>query len=192
MRQASAGSGLDRRRLLQRVGGAAALAALGRTGFTIGGQRPGRGDDHHVGQPPRVERPDARDPGGIRGRQSRHHGRVHRYPGPRLPRQAANGGRRRQHPPTSSARWRGAIITQVAAGGELPFIDLTGKIDVSGLTDTARGQVEVDGKVYGTPLASYTVGIAYPEADLRRARAGAADDLAGAEGRRPGAARTPA
>ena len=55
----------------------------------------------------------------------------------------------------------GSIITQAAAGGELPFIDLTGKIDISGLTDTARGQVEVDGKVYGTPLASYTVGIAY-------------------------------
>jgi len=55
----------------------------------------------------------------------------------------------------------GSILTQVAAGGELPFIDLTGKVDVSGLTDTARGQVEVDGKVYGTPLASYTVGIAY-------------------------------
>ena len=53
------------------------------------------------------------------------------------------------------------IITLVAAGGELPFIDLTGKIDISGLTDPARGQVEVDGKVYGTPLASYTVGIAY-------------------------------
>jgi raffinose/stachyose/melibiose transport system substrate-binding protein len=55
----------------------------------------------------------------------------------------------------------GSIITQVNAGGDLPFIDLTGKVDVSGLTDTARGQVEVDGKVYGTPLASYTVGIAY-------------------------------
>jgi raffinose/stachyose/melibiose transport system substrate-binding protein len=28
------------------------------------------------------------------------------------------------------------------------------------LTDTARGQVEVDGKAYGCPLASYTVGLA--------------------------------
>jgi raffinose/stachyose/melibiose transport system substrate-binding protein len=55
----------------------------------------------------------------------------------------------------------GMIITQAQAGDELPFIDLTGKIDISGLTDPARGQVEVDGKTYGTPLASYTVGIAY-------------------------------
>jgi raffinose/stachyose/melibiose transport system substrate-binding protein len=55
----------------------------------------------------------------------------------------------------------GMILTLVATGGELPFIDLTGKIDISGLTEPARGQVEVNGKVYGTPLASYTVGIAY-------------------------------
>lgn len=55
----------------------------------------------------------------------------------------------------------GSILTLTAAGGELPFIDLSGKVDVSGLSETARGQVEVDGKVYGTPLASYTVGIAY-------------------------------
>lgn len=54
----------------------------------------------------------------------------------------------------------GNIIVEVRAGGDLPFIDLTGKVDVSGLTDTARGQVEVDGKVYGTPLAAYTVGLA--------------------------------
>ncbi len=54
----------------------------------------------------------------------------------------------------------GDIVTLVPAGGELPFIDLTGKVDVSGLTDTARTQVEVDGKVYGCPLASYTVGLA--------------------------------
>lgn len=58
----------------------------------------------------------------------------------------------------------GSIITQASAGGDLPFIDLTGKIDISGLSDTARGQVEVGGKVYGTPLASYTVGIAYQKA----------------------------
>ena len=36
MRQTLTGARLDRRRLLQRVGGAAALATLGRTGFTIG------------------------------------------------------------------------------------------------------------------------------------------------------------
>lgn len=54
----------------------------------------------------------------------------------------------------------GNIIVQVLGGGELPFIDLTGQIDISGLTDTARQQVEVDGKTYGVPLAAYTVGLA--------------------------------
>ncbi len=54
----------------------------------------------------------------------------------------------------------GNIIVQVQGGGELPFIDLTGKVDVSNLTDSARGQVEVDGVVYGCPLAAYTVGLA--------------------------------
>jgi ABC-type glycerol-3-phosphate transport system substrate-binding protein len=54
----------------------------------------------------------------------------------------------------------GNIIVRVREGGELPFIDLTGKIDISGLTDNAREQVEVDGKTYGTPLAAYTVGLA--------------------------------
>ena len=54
----------------------------------------------------------------------------------------------------------GSIIVNVNAGGELPYVDLTGKVDISGLTDAARGQVEVDGKVYGCPLAAYTVGLA--------------------------------
>jgi raffinose/stachyose/melibiose transport system substrate-binding protein len=54
----------------------------------------------------------------------------------------------------------GSIIINVRAGGELPYVDLTGKIDISGLTDSARGQVEVDGKTYGVPLAAYTVGLA--------------------------------
>lgn len=54
----------------------------------------------------------------------------------------------------------GNIIVRVNAGGDLPFIDLTGKVDISGLTDTARTQVEVGGKVYGCPLAAYTVGLA--------------------------------
>jgi raffinose/stachyose/melibiose transport system substrate-binding protein len=54
----------------------------------------------------------------------------------------------------------GGIIVRVQAGGDLPFIDLTGKVDVSNLTDSARGQVEVDGVVYGCPLAAYTVGLA--------------------------------
>ncbi len=54
----------------------------------------------------------------------------------------------------------GNIIVRVREGGELPFVDLTGKADVSNLTDSARGQVEVDGVVYGCPLAAYTVGLA--------------------------------
>jgi xylobiose transport system substrate-binding protein len=55
----------------------------------------------------------------------------------------------------------GSIITKSLAGGTLPYADLTGKIDVSGLTDTARNQVTVNGVDYGCPLASYTVGLAY-------------------------------
>lgn len=54
----------------------------------------------------------------------------------------------------------GSVIVRVNAGGELPFIDLTGSVDISGLNDTARGQVEIDGRVYGCPLAAYTVGLA--------------------------------
>ncbi len=54
----------------------------------------------------------------------------------------------------------GGIAVNVPKGGDLPYIDLTDKIDISQLTDTARGQVEVDGKVYGVPLAAYTVGLA--------------------------------
>lgn len=54
----------------------------------------------------------------------------------------------------------GNIIVRVREGGELPFIDLTGKVDIGNLTDSARGQVEVDGVVYGCPLAAYTVGLA--------------------------------
>src|SRR5215217_892094 len=55
----------------------------------------------------------------------------------------------------------GSIITKSLAGGALPYADLTGKIDLSGLTDTARSQVTVNGVDYGCPLASYTVGLAY-------------------------------
>lgn len=55
----------------------------------------------------------------------------------------------------------GSIITTVLSGSAIPYADLTGKIDVSGLTDTARNQVTVNGVDYGAPLASYTVGIAY-------------------------------
>lgn len=55
----------------------------------------------------------------------------------------------------------GNIIAKVLGGQTLPYADLTGKIDLSGLTDTARNQVSVNGVDYGCPLASYTVGIAY-------------------------------
>lgn len=54
----------------------------------------------------------------------------------------------------------GEIISKWLPSGDPPFIDLTGKVDVSGLTDAARSQVEVDGKVYACPLAAYTVGVA--------------------------------
>src|SRR3712207_7705243 len=40
----------------------------------------------------------------------------------------------------------GDIVTLVPAGGDLPFLDLTGKVDVGGLTETARTQVEVGGR----------------------------------------------
>ena len=54
----------------------------------------------------------------------------------------------------------GDIINKWLPSGDPPFIDLTGKVDISGLSDAARVQVEVDGKVYATPLAAYTVGVA--------------------------------
>ncbi len=74
-------------------------------------------------------------------------------------------------PPTSSASLKETIISKwIPAGGDLPFIDLTGRVDVSGLTDAARSQVEVDGKVYGTPLAAYTVGLATNNTVLAKLR----------------------
>jgi len=54
----------------------------------------------------------------------------------------------------------GDIYGKYGPAGELPCVDLTGKVDTSQLTDSARLQVEYDGKSYGTPLASYTVGLA--------------------------------
>jgi raffinose/stachyose/melibiose transport system substrate-binding protein len=54
----------------------------------------------------------------------------------------------------------GEIISKWLPSGDPPFIDLTGQVDVSGLTDAARSQVEIDGKVYACPLAAYTVGLA--------------------------------
>jgi raffinose/stachyose/melibiose transport system substrate-binding protein len=54
----------------------------------------------------------------------------------------------------------GSIISSTDPTSTLGAVDLTGKVDISGLTDAARSQVEVGGKVYGTPLAAYTVGLA--------------------------------
>jgi xylobiose transport system substrate-binding protein len=82
------------------------------------------------------------------------------YPGPDYPTKlqtAVAGGA----PSDVLGELEGNIIVQAGAGGDLPYLDLTGKVDVSGLTDTARDQVDVGGKVYGCPLASYTVGLAY-------------------------------
>jgi len=54
----------------------------------------------------------------------------------------------------------GDIIAKWVPSGEAPFIDLAGKIDVSGLSGAALSQVQVGSAVYGVPLAAYTVGIA--------------------------------
>jgi raffinose/stachyose/melibiose transport system substrate-binding protein len=154
------GSGLDRRRLLQRAGGAAALATLSRTGFTIGASAQDAVMITMWGNHPEWRDPmleilaafEEANPGitveftGIPGGE---------YP---TKLQTALAG---EAPSDVLGMQEGMILTLAATGGELPFIDLTGKIDISGLTEPARGQVEVNGKVYGTPLASYTVGIAY-------------------------------
>ncbi len=52
----------------------------------------------------------------------------------------------------------GSILANGPAS--FPIVDLTGIVDASKLIDSARAQVEVDGKIYGVPLASYTVGLA--------------------------------
>ena len=62
----------------------------------------------------------------------------------------------------------GSIITTWLPSGEPPFIDLTGKVDVSQVTDAARSQIEVDGKVYACPLAAYTVGLAINNTVMER------------------------
>ncbi|MDQ2683588.1 MAG: extracellular solute-binding protein [Chloroflexota bacterium] len=62
----------------------------------------------------------------------------------------------------------GEIISKWLPSGDPPFIDLTGKVDISGLTDAARSQVEVDGKVYACPLAAYTVGLAINNGVMER------------------------
>jgi raffinose/stachyose/melibiose transport system substrate-binding protein len=154
------GARLDRRRLLQGVGGAAALATLGQTGFTIGANAQDELTITMWGNHPEWRDPMLEILAAFEEANPGIKVEFTGIPGPDYPAKlqtAVAGGA----PSDVLGALEGSIITQVAAGGELPFIDLTGKIDISGLTDTARGQVEVDGKVYGTPLASYTVGIAY-------------------------------
>jgi raffinose/stachyose/melibiose transport system substrate-binding protein len=154
------GARLDRRRLLQGVGGAAALATLGQTGFTIGANAQDELTITMWGNHPEWRDPMLEILAAFEEANPGIKVEFTGIPGPDYPAKlqtAVAGGA----PSDVLGALEGSIITQVAAGGELPFIDLTGKIDISGLTDTARGQVEVDGKVYGTPLASYTVGLAY-------------------------------
>jgi raffinose/stachyose/melibiose transport system substrate-binding protein len=150
----------DRRRLLQATGGAAALATLGQTRFTIGASAQDALTITMWGN-----HPEWRDPmlEILAAFEETHPGITVEFtaiPGgdypARLQTSVAGGA-----PADVLGMLEGDILIQTAAGGELPFIDLTGKIDISGLTGPARGQVEVDGVVYGTPLASYTVGIAY-------------------------------
>src|SRR5918999_3114245 len=150
---------LDRRRLLQRVGGAAAVVTIGQTVVTVGATAQDAVTITMWGN-----HPEWRDPmlEILAAFEEANPGITVEFtaiPGPDYPAKlqtAVAGGA----PSDVLGALEGSILTQVAAGGELPFIDLTGKIDISGLTDTARGQVEVDGKVYGTPLAAYTVGLA--------------------------------
>jgi raffinose/stachyose/melibiose transport system substrate-binding protein len=153
----------DRRRLLQTTGGAAALATLGQSAFTIGASAQDTVTITMWGN-----HPEWRDPmlEILAAFEETHPGITVEFTGipggdyrTRLQTAIAGGA-----PSDALGMEEGSIITQVAAGGELPFIDLTGQIDISGLTGPARGQVEVDGVVYGTPLASYTVGIAYQKA----------------------------
>ncbi len=154
---------LDRRRLLQATGGAAALATLGQTRFAIGASAQDTLTITMWGN-----HPEWRDPmlEILAAFEETHPGvtvEVTGVPGGDYPARiqtAIAGGA----PPEALGILEGGIITTVAAGGELPFIDLTGKIDITGLTGPARGQVEIDGVVYGTPLASYTVGVAYQKA----------------------------
>jgi raffinose/stachyose/melibiose transport system substrate-binding protein len=151
---------LDRRRLLQGIGGSATLAALGLPAFRTAASAQDvttitMWNNHPEWRDPLLEILAAFEevtPGvkveltGIPG------GEYHT----KLLTAIAGGA-------TSDALGmeEGMLLTEALAGHELPCIDLTGKVDISGLIDAARMQVEIDGKVYGAPLASYTVGIAY-------------------------------
>jgi raffinose/stachyose/melibiose transport system substrate-binding protein len=80
-------------------------------------------------------------------------------PGPDYPArlQTAIAG---EQPPDLIGLLEGALFGDYRPDGNEPYIDLTGVVDPSLLIDGARIQVEHDGRVYGVPLASYTVGLA--------------------------------
>ena len=78
-------------------------------------------------------------------------------PGPDYPTKlqtALAGGQ----PPDVIGLQEGSILNEGSAA--FPIVDLTGVVDASKLIDSARLQVEEDGKIFGVPLASYTVGLA--------------------------------
>jgi raffinose/stachyose/melibiose transport system substrate-binding protein len=152
---------LNRRRLLRQAGGAAALAAL--AGPVAFRPRAARGQEN-VTVTMWGNHPEWKDPMQeiLDAFQTATPGvtvELTEVPGPEyLPKlnTAIAGGQ------TSDILGvlEGAIISDYVPRNSLPFVDLTGKVDLSGLTDTARSQVEVGGKAYGCPLASYTVGLA--------------------------------
>src|SRR3712207_9060125 len=119
------GSSLDRRRLLQRAGGAAALATLGRTEFTIGANA-----QEAVTITMWGNHPEWRDPmlEILAAFEEANPGITVEFtavPGPDYPAKvqtAVAGGA----PSDVLGLQEGSILTQVATGGELPFIDLTG------------------------------------------------------------------
>ncbi len=53
----------------------------------------------------------------------------------------------------------GTSVAEAAKSGQIA--DLTGKVPVDNLIVAAANQVQLDGKVYGAPLAAYTVGVFY-------------------------------
>ena len=110
--------------------------------------------------------------------------------GPDYTDQAANRSRRRRSRPTSSALAKATSSPSGSRVAIAPFIDLTGKIDVSGLSDTALGQVQVDDTVYGTPLAAYTVGLAIQNPVFAKHEHHRAHDLGRVQGPLPRRSRT--
>ena len=158
------GSSLSRRRLLGQTGGIAAGTALAGAGLTA--VRPSRAFAQDATEVTMWgNHPEWKDPMEeiLAAFETAHPDVAVEFtptPGPdyRAKLQTAKAG---GEPSDILGEEDGTIITQVMAGGELPFIDLTGQIDISGLSGPARVQVEVGGRTFGCPLASYTVGIAY-------------------------------